>query len=213
MRNNVVDLIGTTTLPRARLFARIEFLAQQQAGVVGVHQLYAVGMSASQLRAQLAARRWRRVESLVIALSTGPLTPEGRLWSAVLQGGPQAYLDGVSALIAAGLKGFTHDVIRVSVPQAARSRGMEGAAVRRTSRHDETVVVRDGIPRTLPQVAAVRGALWARSNTQAQLLLTMTVQQGLASPQQLAEASLAIRRDKRRNLIHAVVFDLAGGVR
>jgi very-short-patch-repair endonuclease len=61
-------------------------------------------------------------------------------------------------------------------------------------------------------VAAVRQALWARTNREAALVLTMTVQQRLASAEQVAEAMLAVRRDKRRGFIHSVVLDLLGGV-
>ncbi len=70
-----------------------------------------------------------------------------------------------------------------------------------------------GVPRTTAPVAAVRAALWARTNRQATLVLTMTVQQGLASAEQLCEAALAIRRDRRRRLLHAVILDLLGGAR
>jgi very-short-patch-repair endonuclease len=41
----------------------------------------------------------------------------------------------------------------------------------------------------------------------------MTVQQGLASSEQVATALLAVRRDKRRAFTQAVVLDLVGGVR
>ena len=70
-----------------------------------------------------------------------------------------------------------------------------------------------GIPRTVPAVAGVRAALWARSDRQAALLLTMCVQQGLTTAEALGTAALRVRRDRRRRLVHAVVLDLAGGVR
>ena len=62
-------------------------------------------------------------------------------------------------------------------------------------------------------VAAIRAALWARTNKQATLLLVMTVQQGLATAQELSAEMLRIRRDKRRSLLHLVLMDLVGGVR
>jgi very-short-patch-repair endonuclease len=62
-------------------------------------------------------------------------------------------------------------------------------------------------------VAAVRGALWAISDKQASLLLTMVVQQGIASPIELGHELLRIRRDKRRGLLSAVVNDLIDGAR
>jgi very-short-patch-repair endonuclease len=70
-----------------------------------------------------------------------------------------------------------------------------------------------GIPRTRPAVAAVRGALWAVSDRQAGLLLTMTVQQRLATAEDIGIELLRVRRDKRRRLLHAVVLDLLGGAR
>jgi uncharacterized protein DUF559 len=72
-------------------------------------------------------------------------------------------------------------------------------------------VVSTGIPRTRPAVAAVRGALWARSDRQATLLVTMTVQQGLATAAEIGTELLRVRRDRRRALLHAVVLDLVGG--
>lgn len=44
-------------------------------------------------------------------------------------------------------------------------------------------------------------------------MLTMTVQQGLARTEQVAEAALAVRRDRRKALVHTVCVDLLGGVR
>ena len=43
----------------------------------------------------------------------------------------------------------------------------------------------------------------ARGEPSTALVLTMTVQQGLATAEQLAVAALAVRRDKRRRLVHA----------
>jgi very-short-patch-repair endonuclease len=59
----------------------------------------------------------------------------------------------------------------------------------------------------------VRGSLWAASDRQAALVLVMTVQQGLATPEQLGSEALRIKRDRRRLLLHEVILDLAGGAR
>ena len=63
------------------------------------------------------------------------------------------------------------------------------------------------------EIAAVRAALWARSDKQAVLLLTISVQQGLTTAERLGTAMLRVRKAKRRRLIHAVILDLLGGVR
>lgn len=57
----------------------------------------------------------------------------------------------------------------------------------------------------------MRAALWASSNRQATLVLTMAVQQGVTTAEDLAEAALLVRRDKRRELVHSVVSDLLAG--
>ncbi|MEI2809198.1 MAG: hypothetical protein V9F00_02980 [Nocardioides sp.] len=198
---------------RQRVFRAACELADEQAGVISLDQLRGLGVTRAQVRAQVAARRWRRIHTLVVATHTGPLGGRARWWAAVLEGGPQAYLDGASALVAEGLKGFEVGSIRVSVPASDRARRPSGVTMRRTRRHDPSVVLRTGIPRTSPPVAAVRGALWAQSDKQAVLLLTMCVQQGLATAEQVGLAALAVRRDRRRNLVHGVVLDLLDGVR
>ncbi|PUA81733.1 hypothetical protein C7S10_06600 [Nocardioides currus] len=63
------------------------------------------------------------------------------------------------------------------------------------------------------EVAAVRAALWAVSDKQAALVVTMTVQQGLSTADRIGEALLAVRRDKRRAFLHDVVLDMLGGAR
>lgn len=188
-------------------------LATQQGGVVSRMQAYAVGVTRAQLRANVRARRWRRVGSQSLALETGPLTSSGRQWAAVFEAGPRGHLDGASALIASGLTHFTVDRIRVSVPRGYRVRLARGLDIRQTRRWDAGDVVPTGVPRTVPSVAAVRGALWARSDRQTALLLTMTVQQGLAPAQELGLAALRVKRDSRRRLVHEVTVDLMGGVR
>ena len=189
--------------------------AEDQGGVVSRRQVYALGMTRGEVRAQVLAGRWQRVGTQSLAVHTGPLTTSARQWAAVLEAGPRAHLDGVSALIATGLENYTEDRIRVSVPKGARiqRRRRSTVDIRETRRFDPDDVMPTGVPRTRPAVAAVRGALWAVSDRQASLVATMAVQQGLCTVEQLGEALMRIRRDKRRTLLHDLVIDLAGGVR
>ena len=96
-------------------------------------------------------------------------------------GGPRARLDGASALVAGGLERFEVDRIRVSVPRGARIRRNRRYNIRQTRRWDDEDSAPSGIPRTRPEVAAVRGFLWAATDKEATYLLTATVQQGLAT--------------------------------
>ena len=112
---------------------------------------------------------------------TGELTTLGEQWAAVLEAGPRAVLDGASALIASGLRGFDEESFRISVPRNARRRRGKGLNIHQTRRYRSSDVMAAGVPRTKPEVAAVHGALWARSDKQAVLIMTMAVQQGLTT--------------------------------
>lgn len=207
-----VDRIDLRAVRARRVLAALA-IARGQGGVVSLAQLRTVGVTRSQVRAQVAARRWQRVHSQVVATHTGPLPEWGKLWAAVLEGGPEAYLDGASALIAGGMTGFTWDHIRVSVPLEARARSAPGLLIRRTRRHDADVVVGSGVPRARPDVAAVNAAMWATSDKQAALLLTIPVQQRLTTAERIGQSLIVVRRDVRRAFLHATILDLLDGVR
>ena len=170
---------------------QIELLAAGQGGVISRTQLYDLGVSRGEVRAQVRARRWQRLGAHCVVLHTGPLTQPARLWSAVLEGGPRAVLDGASALVAAGLQNYDPGRIRVSVPRGARIRHRGTTAdIRQTRRWAPEDRVPGGLPRTRVTVAAIRAALWARSNRQATLVLVMTVQQRLATAEELGAEML-----------------------
>ncbi len=177
-------------------------------------QAYACEVTRSEVRAHVRARRWQRVGTQSIALFTGALPPAAREWSAVFEAGPRAFLDGASSLVAGGLRKYEVDAIRVSVPRGARVRRGRGLDIRQTRRWAlDDLAPGTGVPRSRNEVAAVRGALWSRSDRQAALLVTMSVQQGLVTADRLATELLRIRRDKRRVFLQVLVLDLLGGVR
>lgn len=176
-----------------------------------MRQVYANGVTRAEVRANVRAGRWRRAGRQCLVVHVGPLGDRAREWVSVLDAGPRACLDGASALIAEGLKNFTMDQIRVSVPRGAKVIRSAEVNVRQTRRLHPDDVVRAGVPRTRPAVAAVRAALWARTDREATLVLAMTVQQRLCSPGDMATEMLRIRRDKRRVAIQDVLVELAGG--
>ncbi len=192
---------------------RLTKLGDEQGGVVSRRQAYGLGVTRWEIRAHVRARRWQTLGDQSFALHSGPVSELGSMWAAVFQGGPRAQLDGATSLIASGLVRFTAPKIRVSVPRGAKVRRTPLFDIRQTRRWDADTLAPSGVPRTRPAVAAVRGALWARSDKQAALVLTMAVQQGLTTPEELAEAALMIRRDRRRRLLHTLVLDLLGGAR
>ena len=101
----------------------------------------------------------------------------------------------------------------MSVPRGARVRRHPRFDIRQTRRWAEEDIVRSGVPRTRPTVAAVRAALWARSDREATYVLVLAVQQGLAPAHAIGEELLRVRRDARRLLLHSVVNELLDGAR
>lgn len=202
-----------TAEARAARRAKVEAIAGQQHGVAARSQAYGAGLTRGEVKANIRAGRWQAVGRHCLAVTTGALDERALLRSAQLSGGPRAQLDGASSLIAAGLKGYKVDRHRVSVPRGARTFRDSTVEVRQTRRWSADDVVGTGIPRTRNDVAAVRGALWARSDRQAALLLTMTVQQGLTTPERLGAQVLRIKKAPRLAFIRDVLTDLLGGVR
>ena len=213
-RGVVTEQTPRTASLRAARRRRAEELARAQAWSVSRRQLYAAGLTRAELRANVRARRWQLVGRHVVVVHTGPMALDTILWAAQLSGGPRARLDGASSLIAAGLRGFDVDRHRVSVPRGARVFRDPVVDVRQTRRwRTDDLVGGGGPPRTRPEVAAVRGALWARSDRQAALLLTMVVQQGVVPADRIGQALLQVKRDRRLTFVIDVVTDLLGGVR
>ena len=188
-------------------------LARGQSGVVSRRQLYGAGVPRWLPLLELRTGRWQRTGRQTLALHNGPLDAATRRWVAVLELGPRAALDGVSALQAAGLEHLADDVLTVAVPRGTRRRRLRGVRIRETRRLRQDDVVRTGVPRTMPAVAAVHAALWAASDKQATFFLTLAVQQGLCRPSDLSDAATAVRRHARRRLLSQVVLDLADGSR
>ncbi len=198
---------------RRELRARAAGLAAGQGGVLTRGQAHRLGLSSAAIRANLEADRWQAIGVHCLCVTTGPLTEEARLWAAVLEAGPRAYLDGDTALVRAGLRNYTPVRVRVSVPRGARIRHRGSRVdIRQTRRWDPEVRLDGGVPRAKVPGAAVRAGLWASSDRQATLVLTMVVQQKLATVEEIASELIQVRRDRRRSLLATLLLDLAGGI-
>lgn len=194
-------------------FVTSRTLADAQGGVVARPQLYALGVTRWEIRGHVRSRRWQLIGDQSVLLHNAAISEVGERWAAVFQGGPRACLDGGSALIVAGLTRYELDRVRVSVPRGARIRRNRRFDIRQTRRWAADDIVRVDIPRTRPATAALRAALWARTDREATYVLTVAVQQGIVSVEDVAHELLRIRRDRRRGLLHAVVNDLLDGAR
>lgn len=185
--------------------------AEASDGVLSRQHLRHVGLSRWDVRREVRAGRWRLVGRQCVVTYTGALTTRARWRVALLEIGAHSALDGVTALIAAGLQHFDCSEIHLSIPRGARPGTMAGVRVHETRRRRDADVRTTGIRRVRPEIAAVRAALWATSDRQAALLIVMTVQQRIATGPAIAVALRQVRKDRRRALLNAVVRDVTDG--
>lgn len=99
-------------------YADAERIAAAQDGLIRRDQLTAAGITRGMLRAQLAARRWSRLTTTVVATFTGVPSRSQQLWLAVLHGGRGALLGGMTAAELSGLRNWTREEIEVHVDAA-----------------------------------------------------------------------------------------------
>lgn len=195
-------------------FAAVREVALRQGGLMTRRQLYGIGLTRWMVVAEVRAGRWHRLGAQTLFVLDAAIAgdPEAsRRWWAVLEVGGQAAVDGVTALQAAGLKGYEQRRLQVSVRKSGSHAHPAGVRVYETRRRGADDLVGAGLPRVRPAVAAVRGALWAPSNRQAALVMVMSVQQRLVRAAELREAFETVRRHHRRGFLRAVLADLQDG--
>ena len=198
-----------TRLPRAERQARALPIAETQGGVAHRRALARVGVSRADVRSEVAAGRWAVHGRHTVSVGTGPLTTEARRWQAVWESGSGAVLDGVAALQAWGLEGFSTDRLDVSLPHSSRGRRVEGVTGHR--RRTMPAAVSAGVPRVRAVPAVLHAASWAVSDRQAALVLCMVVQQRLVRPADLLAAAAELGRCRRGRLTRVLVRDICDG--
>lgn len=195
------------------LLKRVDEYAEEQHGVVSRKQIRDTGLDRWHIRNQIDAGRWRRGGQRSLIVHQGDLPERGEWWRVLFEIGPSAALDGVTALKAAGLTGY-EDPICVSLPRGCSPRGYpDGVVIKITDRRGCNDIIGAGIPRVRPPVAAIRAALWAKTDRQAAFILVLAAQQRLTTGQAMQDALSGVLRDKRRGLIRRVILDIVDGVR
>ncbi len=193
--------------------ARAETAASAQGGVLSRRQLRTAGITHDHIRNEVAAGRWALLGRQTVAVHRGPLPVLAHAWSAVWEVGERiALLDGVTALAASGLTNFDEQCLHLSVRHTHDIPRLRGVRMHKVIRRLDDELVTTGIPRTTSAVAAVRAAGWAVSDRQAALVLLMSVQQGLTTPESLYEAVGRCLGRRRRGFIKRIVTDVAFGV-
>ncbi len=186
-------------------------LALTQDGVLSRAQGRACGLDRWAVAHQVDAGRWRVYGVHGIAVHTMPLDLRARCRISVWEAGEHAALDGSTSLTWRGLTGW-NDGIHVIVPWPGRAVRWDGAVVHPSRLWNaEDLMLHDGLRLTLPDVAAIRAAMWARSDRAAATIMAMSVQQRVTTAEQVLLEAKRLNRHKRRPLILDVARDIAEG--
>ena len=103
-------------------------------GVLTLRRLGRLGYDHAAVSREVVNERWTRIGTHTVALHTGDVCPAALRWRAVWEVAESvALVDGVSALQAAGLTGYTEDVVHVSVPRGAQCPRVAGVRIHRVT--------------------------------------------------------------------------------
>lgn len=191
---------------------RIVEAARETDFAISRRRLRELDVDRFQQKRQVSAGRWVTVGRQTVSVRDAPLGEVAARWRAVWEVGEAvAVVDGVSALHAAGLKGWSDPVVHVSVSHRHRVPPVEGVRIHKIGHRVEGELIGAGLPRTRPEVAAIRAAHWAVSDRQAATIVAMSVQQRLTTGEQLLAARRVVQGRSRRQFISDVVQDVADG--
>lgn len=171
-------------------------------------QLRTLGISRDDVRSEVLAGRWKALGRHTVQLRHDG-GDEATWRRAVWETRGQAWLDGATALTAAGLTGWEEEIVHVSVPDDARAVQVEGVRVH-PLRARELAHVGDP-PRAMIEWAALRAASWARSDRAATTIIAMVVQQRLTTGERLSGTLAGAPAMHRIGLVRQVVADVRGG--
>ena len=189
-------------------------VVEEQEDVLIAAQAFAL-YGRARVRAQIAARRWRRPTRGVVVCHNGPLTPTQEHWVALLRCPPGTVLGGLTALGYDGFEGFTTEPPELVLPDGGRcprdipiephwSRELGSADV-----HPLRLP-----PRTRPPRSLVDAASWSPRNAErrARAIILAGVQQRLIRTHDLREALTRRGACRHRALIVESILDAWGGI-
>ena len=188
-------------------------IAHSQAGLLTRAQLAAAGIDRWAVRHRVRAGRWRLLTPTVLALTTGELSQEQRLWLGVLHAGEQALVGELTAAEHLGLRNWHRDTIVIVIPhEHDRPSPVPGYVFRRSRRPlaAQRRVVR-GLPVCRIEPAVLTWAARERSLRAADGVLAATVQQGLAPPEGLIAWIERLSPLRGAVRMRRTLTDIAGG--
>jgi hypothetical protein len=190
----------------------LDRINHRQEGAVTRGQLRELGVTWDHVHTQLNARRWTLATRDVVLLHNGPITEYSRRWIAVLSAQEPVAIGSWTALALRGLAGWVRPGVHIVVARGRRPPRVPAVIVHESRRPaPEDIRPFMGLPVHTVQRAAIDAAAWQRHPRTAVGLLAATVQQGLASTDQLFEQLDRVGAVRFRDTMRRSLVDIAGG--
>lgn len=187
-------------------------ISGRQAGVLTRGQLGTLGFGWDRIETALRTRRWRSFGRNVVVLDNAPLSPEQRLWVAVLMPEKLSALAGPTAAAEAGLAGFETAQVHVVVPHGTHARVPAWIKLHESRRFSAAdICPASAPPRTRPARCVIDTATWSRSPRRAAAVLCAAVQQRLCTAGQLADELGVAGSIRHVRIMRGVLGDISGG--
>lgn len=162
-------------------------LAASQAGLLSHRQLRGLGVSRGEIRNHVRVGRWAARSGEVVSTTTGPLSPDQRLWLGVLHGGPSAMVGGLSAAAVHGLRRWEREEVTVLVSNPMSFEPLQGFRFFRTRRPFKRLIAPGELPVCRLEPAVLLFAAHEPHLRTALGAVTATVQQRLTTTDRLAD--------------------------
>lgn len=174
-------------------------------------QLRGLHVSESELRHHVSMERWAHRSSGVVSTTTGPLSPDQRLWLGVLHAGPSAMVGGLSAAALHGLQRWQREEITILVANPMSYDPLPGFRFFRTRRPFTLLVGSGELPVARLEPAVLMFASEERHLRTALGAVTASVQQRLTTVDQLRDWVGRLAPLRRARHVRALLDDVAGG--
>jgi hypothetical protein len=186
-------------------------LAEVQAGLLSHRQLRGLGVSRGEIRNHVRVGRWATRSGEVVSTTTGPLSPEQRLWLGVLHGGPSAMVGGLSAAVVHGLTRWERDEVTVLVSNPMSFEPLPGYRFFRTRRPFKRLIAPGELPVCRLEPAVLLFAAHEPHLRTALGAVAATVQQRLTTHERLADWLDQLTPLRRSKHLRELLGDVAGG--
>jgi hypothetical protein len=189
-------------------------LARRQRGVATMEQLERLGLSRSQVRANIQGRRWTQVGHHSVLLQNRPADRVQVMWATTLDVEGPIALASHTALELWGFRSFAKEAagIHVVVPHGAKVAGLPSLVVHESRRFGEVDVRRtNGLPCTERARSAIDAAAWQPWPRFAMAMMAAAVQQRICHTDELEAALVTVGRVRHKAYLRLALRDIAGG--